>query len=454
MHFIGIDIGTTSICGVIFDYNRKTIESVTRKNPATIPGSEFWEKIQDPDRILGTIKDILSGFQERFKDIKGFGLTGQMHGILYVDKKGNAISPLITWQDGRANQVFNGSMTYARYLSERSGYSLSTGFGLATHFYNLKNRLVPVNAAKICTIMDYVVMKLTGRNSPLTDSTNGASLGFFDKVQLNFDTRSLENCGIDPDILPDIEESATLSGFYDTKIPVYQSIGDNQASFIGSVTDRDRSVHLTIGTGSQVSVFTERYASVEQLDTRPFPGGGYILVGASLCGGRSFALLNNFFGDVVKLFTGSSPDKSDLFKAMISIDYNNAPDDLPLVNTLFDGTRSDPGARGKISNISVSNLTPGNLIIAFLNGISAELYDFYNLMPGEIREVKNILVGSGNAIRMNKLLCRTVEEQFGRPLIIPEHKEEASFGACLCAVVGSGVAKNFMEACGLMKPNL
>ncbi|MDR0795149.1 MAG: hypothetical protein LBE79_03735, partial [Tannerella sp.] len=295
MHFIGIDIGTSSICGVAYHVAEKTIESITKSNQASIETAEEWEKLQDPEQIIGIVMDIIGEYTTKYPDIKGIGFTGQMHGMLYVDHEGNAVSPLYNWQDGRANQPYKDGKTYAEYLSTQTGHKLATGFGLVTHFYHITRGIVPAGANKLCTIMDYAVMKLTGRTTPLTDYTNGASLGFFDNENLVFDIRSFETVGIDPSILPEINQSASFAGYYSGDIPVFSAIGDNQASFLGSVRDINRSVHVTVGTGSQISIYSNKYVEVESVDTRPFPGGGYLLVGAALCGGNSFKILKTFF---------------------------------------------------------------------------------------------------------------------------------------------------------------
>jgi len=434
MHYIGIDIGTSSICAVAYNFIDKQIESITKSNNTSIETPEEWEKIQDPEKIINIVLDIINEFSSKYPNIKGIGFTGQMHGVLYVDNKGNAVSPLYTWQDNRANRQYKDGQTYSEYLSLKTGHSLATGFGLVTHFYNLECKLVPVGAAKLCTIMDYAVMKLTGRKTPLMDYSNGASLGFFDKKNLVFDIQSLESVGIDVSILPEINQSATLAGYFSGTIPGYSAIGDNQASFLGSVSEVNNSIHITVGTGSQISVYSDSYIEIKSLDTRPFPGGGYILVGAALCGGKSFEILKTFFENTLKFFVGEQLGYIDIFKIMCSLDYENFNSDFPVVETLFDGTRFEPMKRGIISNISISNLSPENLIIGFLNGICRELYDFYKLIPENIRKGKTILVGSGNGIKKNPLLCKVFEEQFQYKLQLSQVEEEAAFGACLNAI--------------------
>ena len=445
MHFIGIDIGTSSICGVAYHYTGNKIESVTKSNNTSVTTSDTWEKIQDPVKIIDIVFSMMAEFSAKYSDIKGIGFTGQMHGILYVDEKGEAVSPLYTWQDGRGNQPYIDGKTCSEYLSAKTGYSLATGFGLVTHFYNREHGLVPDRAVKLCTIMDYAVMKLTGRTTPLIDYSNGASLGFFDREKLVFDIAALERAGIDPSILPETGQSASLAGYYKGDIPVYSAIGDNQASFLGSVTDISRSVHVTVGTSSQISIYTDTYVEVESVDTRPFPGGGYILVGAALCGGKSFDILKSFFEHTLNFFSGDAAKAVDFYHTMTSLNYDEITDDLPVVETLFDGTRFAPSKRGSIANISISNLTPENLVVGFLKGICSELYDFYQLIPENIRNKKTVLVGSGNGIKKNPLLCKAFEEQFQFGLHLSQVMEESAFGACLCAIVGGHYCNSFFD---------
>ena len=440
--FIGIDIGTSSVCGVLYDLVNQAFKSVTKENDANIEASYDFEKTQDPGRILEIVNEIISELSDQHI-IKGIGFTGQMHGILYLDNNGDAISPLYTWQDARGNNRYRNNKSYSEYLTDETGYQLSTGYGMVTHYYNLENNLVPVGAVKVCTVMDYAVMNLCKRLSPVTDYSNAASLGFFDKQNLCFDLSSLKQAGIDTTILPEVSPSATLAGYYKGTVPVYSATGDNQASILGSVKDIRKSIQITVGTGSQISVYTDKFTEIKDLEVRPFPGGGYILAGAALCGGKSFDILKTFFEKTLDFFGASSTEKVDFYKKMTMAEYGGM--DLPVVETLFEGTRIYPALRGRITNISGSNLTPENLIVAFLNGISTELHDFYELIPESVKENKDIVVCSGNAVRKNILLRKSIEEKFKCPVFIPQHQEEAAFGACICAIAGGGFIKSLFD---------
>lgn len=450
MFFIGIDVGTSSISGVVYNIESHSIETVTKDNNTYIETEHKWQSCQSPEQIAVLVEEIVEYFTNKYISIKGIGVTGQMHGVLYVDSMGIAVSPLYTWQDGRGNLIYQDSKSYSTHLSEQTGYSLSTGFGLVTHFYNLMNNQVPAKAHKLCTIMDYVVMRLSNSNTPFIDYSNGASLGFFDVEKLEFDKVALQKVGIEYSILPELKQSATLVGKYQNNVPVYSAIGDNQAAFLGSVRSIESSIHVTVGTSSQISVYSKEYITSPLLDTRPFPGGGYILVGAALCGGQAFTLLKDFYKQIIHLFAEHEISDEEIYKKMLASScQSNSDAERLIVSTLFDGTRINPDERGAIKNISRANFTHQNMTLGFLNGISNELYTFYETIPSTIKQTKSRLVGSGNGLTKNVLLCDVLEKQFQHQLEISHSQEEAALGACICAIYGGGYTKSLLSFEGI-----
>ncbi|MBR4756506.1 MAG: hypothetical protein IK076_06150, partial [Bacteroidales bacterium] len=360
MGALGIDIGTSSISVALIGGKEDGPRSWTYPNDASVQGSP-WERLQDPDRIVAKVLEIAAGLVGNEGDIRAIGLSGQMHGMLYVDGKGRAVSPLYTWEDGRGDLPCPDGSSWAGWLSAETGYKLSTGYGLVTHFYNLRNGLVPKEAARICTIMDYAAMALTGNPTPVMDPSDAASFGCFDLGSGAFDTAAIAKAGIDPSILPEVSPVSILGRF--RGIPVVSAIGDNQASFLGSVRSKENSVHITVGTSSQISVFTDEYSQVPGLDTRPLPGGGYIIVGAALCGGSSLALLNRFLRGTARFLTGSEPDPGEVYSRMCEVASRTPEKSDLVVRTTFRGTSVDPSDLGSICNISFDNLNVEDVVL-------------------------------------------------------------------------------------------
>jgi len=428
MKTLGLDIGTTSVSAVVFSQEEGVLAARTVKNDSFLEG-ETWERIQDPHKIRDISITVVEELLTCFPDVQAIGVTGQMHGILYLNKQGEPVSPLYIWQDDRGSLPYGKTGSWAEYLSEVTGYPLATGYGLVTHAYNLRHGLVPETAAKLCTFQDYLAMYLSGRTVPVTDPTDAASLGLYDLQHHRFDPEALEKAGIDTGILPEIAANPCL-GCGELGIPVYNAIGDNQASFLGAANGRTDVLLINMGTGGQISVFSPDYLETETLETRPFPDGGWLLVGASLCGGRSYALLETFFRETVKMVTG---EDVTAYEAMDRALESAAPEDIPIVSTLFQGTRKDPSLRGSITGLTSDNFTPVHLIHGLMQGMANELYNMYKGYLAKGGKAPAAMIGSGNGLRKNKHLCRIFEEIFGCPLSLSPYQEEAACGAAIYA---------------------
>ena len=421
MKAIGIDIGTTTISTVVLDQeSRQVLRSETISNGSFIRTENSWERIQDPDVILPKARNVLDKFLTEFPDTASIGITGQMHGIVYMDASGHALSPLYTWQDGRGEAILD-------IIRDKTGKTVASGYGLVTHIYNLMHDLVPTGTAKLGTIGDYLGMQLCGLTEPLIHISNAASLGFFDSRRCCFDQDSLLKMGVDPSILPEITDEFTKLGEY-RGIPVTAAIGDNQASFLGSVGLQENVLLLNMGTGGQISVLSNHFFEAPGIEARPLVRGKYLLVGSSLCGGRAYAILENFLRAYVKAACGEDASQ---YQVMAELAAKGAGADPMRVDTRFNGSRTDPALRGSITNLSEDNFTPEGLIYGILYGMSKELFDLY----AQIREgtgiVARLLIASGNGYRRNPILRQISGEMFGAKLIPAPYEEEAACGAAI-----------------------
>ena len=413
MAYIGIDIGTTGICVTKVAADGEVLETRHAANDAVMHVDQPFARLQDPTRIETIVRSLL---QSMLADTDGIGISCQMHGILYVDRSGRAVSPLFTWQDGRGAMKDTDGESFAAKAHAYAGY------GYATHLYNTAHGLVPDDAEKLCSIGDYLAMRLCEVPSPLTHITNAASFGAFDLKTGTFDRQDA--------LLPAVTAAFAQVGTFH-RIPVYIAVGDNQAGFIGSVSDSDCAL-VNVGTGSQISVLSDRPSSHESLETRPFDGSRFLLAGCALCGGRAFADVVRFLSDCAVMMTGSKV--SDAYRA---VDAALAAYDGPSldVDTRFAGTRSDPARCGAINGIREDRLTPQALLRGTLRGIANELYDMYAQSGVNVKR----LVLAGNGVRKNPYLRAAIESVFDLPTRVPVFLEEAAFGAALTAMIGDGV---------------
>jgi sugar (pentulose or hexulose) kinase len=277
----------------------------------------------------------------------------------------------------------------------------------------------------------------------------GASSGLFHLQERRWDQETLRALGLPSEIFPEVRESGDRFGGLCSEaaraaglpegLPVFVGMGDNQASFLGSVAYRNDTALVNVGTGAQVARYVERAYHAPPLETRPFPRGGYLLVFAGLCGGRSYAILERFFRQVGAEVLGV--ERQDKVYAVMNALAEKAPKgaDGLRCDPYFAGSRPDPTRRATWTGVSEKNFTPAHAVRALLEGMARSFREGYDLIRATAGGDCARLVGAGNGLRENAVLAGIVSEEFGMPLSVPAHREEAAYGAALAAGVGAGV---------------
>ena len=430
MTTIGMDIGTSSICAVKYNWDSHQAETLSVKNDAAMPGRRF-EYLQNANLIRSRAQELLDALDYTRAD--AVGISSQMHGIVYLDSAGSPVSPLITWQDQRGNEAYRGG-SYASFLTSETGYFLATGFGAVTHFYNTVNHAIPAGAKTFCTIGDYLQLCLNREAVPRLHPSQAAALGLYDFSAGDFDREAIRALGMDPSCFPEVLPDGKI------QLPegkqAFPSIGDHQASFLGSVRDLENTVLVNLGTGGQISFCTDAYTKTSVGDTRPLLDGKYLCSYSSLCGGRSYAVIHHFIQDVLAA-CGFSLSDEELYEKLGRLASAQAGTDSPLsVDTRFCGTRENTALRGSIAGISDVNLTAANLVLGTFQGAAEELYAAFQILSAESGITPSVLLGSGNGLIRNKAWAAVFERLFQMPMQLSAQKEAAAFGAAFAACYG------------------
>ena len=489
MYVLGLDIGTTKIAGVLLPSAGGTpIKVVSQNNSAELPGAHSWERIQDPERIVQIAKQMVADLKQAATGpIQGIGISGQMHGFLYVNLQGRAISPLYTWQDSRAAVALDAQGSTAQSLiMQKTGRVIFPGYALASHYYNWLKGLQPQEPYKLVSIGAYLGMQLCSNKQACeacADPSEAASFGLYDIEAQSFFLSDIVRLWGEASFLPRQVPFYHQSGRDADGIAVFQALGDNQASFYGAMrgagqTQNKGQLLINLGTGGQVSFLlesaklTETSAERSQAETaqekmaqekmaqaehslsgpqlkdlphlepRPYPpklnsglnSGPHLafdtlLVGTTLAGGKAFDLLADFFADVLAFF-GAPLDKNTIYARIDAHTWAESQSASMFkattvkVEPYFYGTRLNPELRGGISHISPSNLKVESLIFGFAEAIVQELRHLIGN-----RSIPEQIVGSGNGIRRNGLIRQMIEEIFGAELKISAIAEEAACGA-------------------------
>ncbi len=475
---LSVDLGTTSITAIAVDTSSGDIVALhtTRNDGSSASPSDNNNSRSEWDtrRILELGFDSLREVGARIppnSDVAAIGVTGQQHGMLLVDERNVPVSPLINWQDRRGDDPYlHGAGTFIENAlnlvgndaRQRNGCRLANGYMGLTLFWLQSHELLPTDATATF-VADYFASVLTehAAGRPVTDPTNAAGSGLFNVGAGDWDAESIEALDLPRDILPELRQSGEVLGRLNPAaaeslgltagIPVCVAIGDHQASFFGSIADPTESVLVNIGTGGQVAARCDLLEPHAELEVRPFPWGGDLLVCAGLGGGRNYATLESFFRDVGEQLFGIQSGESLLARMNeLAGQVPSGADGLEC-NPLFFGTRADPELRASWREISTKNFSPAHFVRAFLEGTAVQFFRGLQIVEQASEKSFTKLIGAGNGVRENDVLRTCLAEKFALPMSIPRHREEAAFGAALLAAVGAGVFPDFETAARLIR---
>ncbi len=451
---IGLDLGTSKVTGVLVDTESgETLPQAEahRVNDSAIKPALPTRAEQDPGRLRALALEALSELATYGGPVDGVAVTGQMHGIICLDQAGEPLTPLLSWQDQRTAEVLTDGSTTLRHIHARlkdldwgaNGCRLAHGYGAATLFWLVQQGELPSGTHRICTLPDWLAGCLTGQ-LPVTDPTLAASLGIYDLVSRRWNSSFVSRLELDEGLLPPIRHSGDRLGGMAKVVartvglpdgtPVFVALGDNQASFLGTVAEPEQSILVNLGTGGQICWMRPQFESPsEALETRPLPAGAFLRVGASLCGGAAYAWLNDTARSWLAEF-GVYVDQDTVYNKLNALAAaSDDPAGLRLRPT-FLGSRMDPTViAGAIEGIGSHHLRHGlrlgPLARATLVGAVEELRALYTSAGGS--NLHRRLLACGGAVQNIPVLPSIIEELFGLPVELPRLRETAALGAAL-----------------------
>ena len=465
-NIIGLDLGTTTVTGVLLTVGSgDVLRLVQRRNDAALQTALPTRAEQDPLRLRSLALEVLAELISGGEAVDGIAVTGQMHGLLCVDGQGWPLTPLFSWQDQRTAELLHDGATTLDQLAacltgldwHENGCRMAHGYGAATLFWLVQQGELPTGTQRVCTIAGWLAGQLTGK-LPVSDPTFAASWGIYSLVERAWNDAVLQRLGLDCRLLPPIRPAGDRLGGLDSEVarrvgltsgtPVFNAWGDNQASYIGSLFDSfpvassadgwlsmQQAILFNLGTGGQICWMVPGYEPPSQtVETRPLPGGRFLRVGASLCGGAAYAWLNQTVRAWLAEF-GLQESEEVVYERLDALIADcEGPDGLQ-VRTTFLGMRGDPTVQaGAIEGITLQNLRLGALGQATLRGMVDELHSLYLAHGGEAAGHTHV-VASGGGVRKNPFLPNLLEESFGLRVREPRFQETAAAGAAMLSLL-------------------
>ena len=407
------------------------------------------------------MQQVLGSGKVRAKDVAGIGLSGQMHGSVFLDKAGQVIRPALLWNDqrtaaecGEIEEKAGGREALIRLVANPA----LTGFTAPKLLWVRKHE--PRNWDQVRQVLlpkDYVRYRLTGTYATEVSDASGTLL--LDVANRRWSKELLGKLQIDPALLPPCYESAEVSARVSelgskatglpTGTPVVGGGGDQPAGAVGNGIVRQGVVSATMGTSGVV------FAHADELGFDPLgrlqrgchavPGAWHVM-GVVLAAGGSFQWFRNELGKAeVALARERGDDPYFLLTAEAALAGPGAEGLFFLPYMTGERTpHFDPDAKAAWVGLTVRHGRP-HMIRSLLEGATFAMRDSLELIREMGVTIEQVRVSGGGA--RNALWRQIQADIYGCDVHTLNSTEGPAFGVALLAQVGTGGFSSVPEAC-------
>ena len=462
-HLLGIDIGTSGTKTLICDEDGKVLATATADHPISSPKPGWSE--QDPlDWWAATCKAskaVVKKAKLKPADVGGIGLSGQMHGSVFLGDGERPLRPALLWNDQRtAAQCaeIEAKAGGRERLIEMVANPALTGFTAPKILWVREHEpRVYAKTKHILLPKDYIRFRMTGDYASEMSDASGTLL--LDVAAREWSNELLNILDIDKSLMPRLHESPDVTGtLHDASaralglrpgIPVVGGAGDNAAGAVGNGVVAAGIVFATLGTSGVVFAHSETPA----LDPRgrvhtmchAVPGK-WCVFGCMLSAGGSFQWFRNQLAreEVV----AAKKKKVDPYELLIAAARQAPPGSegaffLPYLT----GERCpypDPNARGGWIGIT-ARTTREMLIRSLIEGVTCGMRDALEIIEEMQIPVTQVRAGGGGA--RSEFWQQLQADIYKQPVVLTNASEGPAYGVALLAGVGTGAWKSIEEAC-------
>jgi xylulokinase len=456
MLFLGIDIGTGGARVVAVDRVGNLVAQAHEEYPLLMP-QPGWTEQNPEDWWQATVKAIQAvtkALGARAKEIKSVGLTGQMHGSVFLDNAYQVIRPAILWNDQRTIEECEEitRRVGASRLLELTGNPAITGFTAPKILWLRKHE--PENYARINQVMlpkDYIRFRMTGISA--TDVSDASGTLLFDVAKRTWSGEVCEALDIPLKWLPPAKESPEVTGHVIPGIwaltqipagtPVVAGAGDQAAGAVGVGLVEQGKIAVSVGTSGVVFAVSDGPTGDPQGRLHAFchaVPGKWHLMGVMLSAGGSLRWVRDaLYGSAV------SYDE-------IGAEVESVPPGAEglIFAPYLTGERTphnDPDARGAFVGLGLHHRR-AHLARAAMEGIAFGLKDALVLMSELGISAPGLRITGGGA--KGKTWRRIMAAVFASDLQRMAVDEGPAFGAAILGAVGAGVFPDVASACESM----
>jgi len=431
--FLGIDIGTSSVKGIIVDERDREIASATAPLRVDRP-QPLWSE-QDPRAwwsATGAVLDELAARAPRHMEaVVAMGLSGQMLGVTLLDAADAPIRPALLWNDGRAGAECAELAALLPNFSDRVGCRPMPGFPAPKILWLARHEPEAIaRARKLLLPKDYVRLCLSGE--AITDLADGSATLLMETRAGSWSDAITQACGIAPALLPAIVESGAIGGTLKRDLaarwklraglPIAGGGGDNMCGAVGAGVIAHGDACISLGTSGVYLVANDRFVPAHGAGMhthRHAVPGLFAQHGCVLSAAAALSWLMEILG----------LESAERFLADIE-SADLADTDLPVFTPYLSGERTphdDPTASAAFSNLRIG-MGPLHLGRAVLEGVAFALADCQDALVAAGAPIDRIALIGGGA--RSRFWAQIIADAIDRPLAIPA---QAALGPALGA---------------------
>ncbi|MGH9398702.1 MAG: xylulokinase [Terriglobia bacterium] len=461
-YMMGIDVGTTGTRAVIVRPGGQVAGGATVDHePMRMPKPGWAE--QSPDdwwkAAISAIRAALVHASLQGADITAVGLSGQMHGVVLLDRANAVLRPALLWCDQRSQEQCDWitSRVGRDQLIRRVLNPALTGFSAPKLLWIREHEPgIYERAARFCLPKDYIRFKLTGDFA--TDVSDASGTLLFDVAHRRWSKEVLELLQVDRSLLPRAYESAEIAGEISSETalltglrsgtPVVAGASDQAASAVGSGIVAPGLTSATLGTSGVIFAFTAEPTLDPQGRIHTFchavPGKWHVM-GVTQGAGLSLRWFREQFAESETWYARQVG--ADPYEVIIQEALNIPPGCNGLVFLPYlMGERTphlDAQARGMWFGLTAAH-TRGHLIRSILEGVAFSLRDSLEIFREMKIPVKQVRASGGGS---RNLLWRQIQADiYAEELVTLGESEGSAYGAALLAGVGGGIYASVEEA--------
>ncbi|MDO5582284.1 MAG: xylulokinase [Planctomycetia bacterium] len=461
--YLGIDIGTSGTKTIAIDEKGEILASASAEYPCSVP-RPLWSE-QDPEEwwkaVVKTVHSVLDQIGEHGPEVRAIGLSGQMHGSVFLDEKDRVLRPAILWNDQRTGEECRQIEEMAggrENLIQMAANPALTGF-TAPKILWLRNH-EPENFDKMKKVLlpkDEIRRRLTGEYA--TDVSDASGMLLLDIRKRNWSKKLLSLLDLDESLLGKVYESEEITGQLtqeaadllglSSRCLVVGGAGDCAAGAVGNGIVRPGILSTSIGTSGVMFVHSDEVKIDPLGRVHTFchaVRNKWHLMGVNLSSGGSLQWFKN---SLCPELLREAREKSAEIYDLLAEEAEKTP---PGAEGLFflpylSGERTplaDPDARGAFIGLTLAHHR-GHLVRALMEGVIYSMRESLEIFRSENIPVNEIRVSGGGS--KSPLWRQMQADIFAQDVHRINSEEGPALGVALLAAVGTGEFTSIEEAC-------